>query len=441
MNKINAVLIVFTVLIFSTCKKQTPAISDQLPPPETAAAPVKDPEVNDTIRFLENRIRQDPGDFIAHNKLAEQYLQRLRETGDLVFLELAARAVRASLGVLPAEQNKGALALLAQVEFSSHNFPAARDHALRLIELEPNKGYPFQILGDALLELGNYDEAKTAFEQMEKLGLSHPLARSAAETRWARLAWLSGDLRKARQHYSIALKIVSVLPQPPPENLAWCHWQLGETAFAEGDYKTAEKHYLDALKAFPKHAPTLASLGRVRAAAGDLPGGIEYAEQAVRLLPKPEFVAALGDLYQLAGRPDEAGKQYELVEQIGRLSASGGNVYNRSLALFYADHDLNPEKAYQLAAAEYETRRDIYGADVLAWTALKAGRLDEAQTAITAALRLGTRDARLFYHAGMIAAAAGDAANARKYLKESLALNPQFDPLQAVNARNMLMKY
>jgi Flp pilus assembly protein TadD len=87
---------------------------------------------------------------------------------------------------------------------------------------------------------------------------------------------------------------------------------------------------------------------------------------------------------------------------------------------------------------EYEVRRDIYGADALAWTALKAGKIAEARLAIKEVLRLGTKDARLFYHAGMIARAAGDKSGARDYLKRTLALNPQFDPLQAPIARKAL---
>src|SRR5262245_33234804 len=43
----------------------------------------------ETIRFLEDRVKKDPEDFIAYNKLAQQYLQRLRETGDLTYLNLA----------------------------------------------------------------------------------------------------------------------------------------------------------------------------------------------------------------------------------------------------------------------------------------------------------------------------------------------------------------
>jgi len=55
-----------------------------------------------------------------------------------------------------------------------------------------------------------------------------------------------------------------------------------------------------------------------------------------------------------------------------------------------------------------------------------------------AALRLGTQDARLFYHAGMIARATGQRASGRAYLERALSLNPQFDPLQATKAREAL---
>ena len=149
-------------------------------------------------------------------------------------------------------------------------------------------------------------------------------------------------------------------------------------------------------------------------------------------------MAALGDLYRLAGRDKDAAAQYSLVEKIGRLNELNGALYNRQLALFCADHDLKPEGAYANASREYAVRRDIYGADALAWTALKAGKIAEAQAAIKDALRLRTKDARLFYHAGMIACAAGDMKNARNYLHQALVLSPQFDPLQASIARKAL---
>ncbi len=437
LTKLTAFII--TALFLNACGKNPDTVLSKSFAPEMSANQLpKTTAANETIRFLETRITNDPEDFIAYNKLSSEYLQQMRETGDAAYLNLASRAAAASLKILPAHQNKGGLAVLILVKYSSHEFAAARDLAKQLIELEPGRGYPFQMLGDALLELGQYEDAENAFRQMEKFGGVQLVTQGAMHQRYAHLAALKGDQKGAVKHYSIALKMARSLPVPPPENVAYCQWQLGETAFAAGDYKTAEKHFADALAAFPDYPKALAAMGKVRAARGDLTSAIDFYERAANRFPDLTFVAALGDLYKIAGRETDADRQYELVEQIGRLSELNGTLYNRGLALFYADHNLKTEEAYAMAAKEYEERRDIYGADAVAWTALKAGKISEAQAAIKEVMRLGTQDAKLFYHAGMIAQAAGDTAAARKYLQRTLALNPKFNLLQAETCRKTL---
>ncbi|HEX8457510.1 MAG TPA: tetratricopeptide repeat protein [Pyrinomonadaceae bacterium] len=400
------------------------------------AVPTDSELTEDTIRFLEERVRSDTKDFIAYNKLSGYYLRAAQETGDMKYLELAARTSDASLKAIPAEANPGGLAASAQVKYMSHDFAGARDSALRLRELEPNKSLAHQLLAEALIELGNYEEAEAALSQMQRIGG----VNFATETRLARVDLLRGRVDAARKRYANALALALNVVPPSRETVAWCRWQLGEIAFGRGDYEEAEQRYRESLATYTDYYRALAALGRVRAARGDMAGAIEQYEKVVKRLPDPAFVAALGDLYKLAGREREAEAQYALVEQIARLGALQGALYNRQLALFYADHDLKAAEAYRLAAKEYEVRRDIYGADALAWAALKAGKTDEARAAIKDALRLGTEDARLFYHAGMIARAAGDAEGARKFLERALALNPQFDPLQARVAREALTK-
>jgi tetratricopeptide (TPR) repeat protein len=343
------------------------------------------------------------------------------------------RAARASLATLPAELNIGGLRALAEVEYALHNFAAARDHATRLTQLEPDKSYPYQILGETLVELGDYERAAIAYRQMQSLSS----ITTATESRLARLAFLRGETEIARRHLAAALAAATNSDAARSETVAWCQWQLGELSFAIGDYKAAEQHYRDSLNTFPDYFRALAGLARTRAAHGDLQEAINGFERATRILPDPVVIAALGDLYKLAGRDAEAAQQYRLVERIAHLGKSDA-LYNRQLALFYADHDMKAEEAYRHAVKEYETRPDIYGADAVAWTALKAGKLDEAQAKIKEALRLDTKDAKLYYHAGMIARAAGDATAAREYLKRALTLNPHFDFLQAAHARATL---
>src|SRR5438045_6819433 len=137
-------------------------------PPPAALLPSDDEGTMTAIRFLEDRVKRDPDDLIAYNKLAVYYLQLVRETGDVKYLELASRAAHASLNAVPKEQNLGGLVMLAQSEYAAHDFLSARDHAKEMTEYEPRKGYGYQMLGDALLELGDYDGANTAYARMKQ---------------------------------------------------------------------------------------------------------------------------------------------------------------------------------------------------------------------------------------------------------------------------------
>ena len=395
---------------------------------------VEEKESAENVRFLLDRVKRDPDDFLIQNMLASSMLQKVRETGSGDYLEAAKRASRASLASVPPERNSGGLSAQARVAMAEHDFVAAQRDGLRLTQLDPGTINSWGVLTDALLELGEYAKADAAINEMRKLGSN----TAETEIRVGRLLFLQGDTAAAQKHLFRALAFALNIPAPPRETVAWCRWQLGEMAFSRGDYPDAERYYNEALATYPGYVQALASLGRVQAASGGLNNAIERYEEAVRRFPDPTFVAGLGDLYHLAGREKEAQTQFALVRQVGHLSALNGARYNRQIAIFYADHDKNLAEAYDNAVREYKERRDIYGADTLAWAALKFGKLSEAQKAISAALRLTTRDAKLYYHAGMIARACGNRALARELIQRALNLSPSFDPLQARLAKSAL---
>ena len=54
------------------------------------------------------------------------------------------------------------------------------------------------------------------------------------------------------------------------------------------------------------------------------------------------------------------------------------------------------------------------------------------------ALKLGTKDAMLFYHAGMIERSLNNKAKAKIYLEQALAINPYFHPTQPDEIRSVL---
>lgn len=379
------------------------------------------------IRFLEQRVRRDPEDITALNRLAGLYLQRARETGAVDYLLLAGKKATQSLAAVPEVGNVDGLAMRCRVAFESHEFTDAREAAGRLVGLAADKASSHALLGDALLELGDYSGAEASYARMRELDPDGV----GTLARLARLAFLKGNVTASREQLEAAIGQARQRVEDAPEPAAWCAWQLGELAFATGDYPAAEGWYRQSLEYFPAYFRALASLGRVRAARDDLTGAIEQYEHAVAIVPDPTFVAALGDLYELAGRPTDARRQHDLVGKIARLTAFYGALYNRPFALFRADHHLAAAEAYADALREYEVRKDVYGADVVAWTALRAGKIDQSTAAVHEALRLGTPDAKLLYHAGMIALAAGERTAAQEFLARAMKLNPRFDPLQA----------
>jgi tetratricopeptide (TPR) repeat protein len=407
-----------------------------------APAPVLSPalassskeETTSTVRFFEERVKRDPDDFIAHNQLVGYYLELEKETGDTRYLELALAAAHNSLKALPAEQNTDGLAALVKAEAAHHLFASAHKNSLRLVELEPGKLSSYVLLFDQLFELGKYDEAARVLAKMDTL----PRADAAVETRHAQLAQITGDMETAARRFKAALALSLAMSGTPAETISWYHWRLGEIEFSAGRYDTAERHYRDALKVLPDDLHARASLARVRAATGDVEGAIREYEAVNQQLPEPPYLSALGDLYKLTGREAEAAAQYDRVEAVARANPLESKLHERLLAIYFADHDLKPQEAYDIAVRDYANRQDIYGADTLAWTALKAGKIREAQAAIKDAMRTGVKDARILYHAGMIARAADDASAARDYLERALKLNPQFDPLQVSIAKKVL---
>jgi tetratricopeptide (TPR) repeat protein len=388
--------------------------------------------VDRTIVICHKVLRVRPDDATIYYKLGDAYVEKGRETGDITYYNLASQSLQHALKIEP--ELSPARRHLAYVLYSLHDFAGAALEARRAIALDPRDSNAYGVLGDTQLETGQYDGAAKTYAEMATVrdDLYSYSRRSGLETIRGDNSAAIADLKRA-----IADGIRS---GEPAEGIAWVQTRLAEDYFLLGELDEAAAQDQAALTTYPGYYRALASLGQVRAAQGKLDEAAGLYRGAIAVIPLPEYAAALSDVYAKMSRAQDAQRQRELVEFIARLNAINRVLYNRVLVDYYADHDLEHQQAIDLAMREFQVRQDIYGHDALAWALYRGGQAAEALPHITAALRFGTTDARLYFHAGMIYLALGRNDRARASLARALAINPHFQPiLDDVAAREYAM--
>ena len=376
------------------------------------------------LRELEAMVKMDPADFAAWNTIADTELRLLGETADLAHLTRAAAAVEHSLKSANPESNRGGLAMRARVALASHHFADAKRDAEQLRALMPDSGYPLQLLGDALFNLGAYDDAARVWEQM----LARDGSTPATEPRLAQLDLIHGRTERAKERLTTALDFARKLTPPATGTVAWCQVQLGELAFRSGDWETAETQYAATLSTQPDDSAAQDHLAELRGAQGRFDEAIALYTREIARTPRPELMQALGDLCISAQRTADAKiwRDRALAAYLAPIGR-GEILYLHHLSGFYADSLNDPTRALDCAQRDFHENPNLHATDALAWALRKAGQTGEAAAMSARALATGTRDAHILYHAGMIRMGAGDITGGGALLQQALAANPRYN--------------
>ncbi len=381
------------------------------------ATPARTPA--DAVATLEQAVARNPSDVNSLQALGVAYVRQAVQTANPSFYDLAEKALDGADASQPDVDNtligRGVLAL------SRHQFAEALTFGERVHARNPDSPTALTVLVDAQVELGHYAAAAASLQDV--------LDRRPGLTALARVSYLRelhGDTPGAVE----AMRQAEAAGAGQPFDVATVATFLGDLEFNQGHIQTAATAYRRALRLQPDLV--LAQLGeaRVDAARGATRRAIVSLERLTRRIPLPAAVTLLGDLQELDGRVADASRSFELVRTIGKLQQASGQVTDLEMALFEADHATNAAAAapaVDLARKAYTARPDsIYTADAMAWALFRAGDPAGAVPYVNRALRLGTEDALLHYHAAMIADANGNDARARTELQAALARNPYF---------------
>jgi tetratricopeptide (TPR) repeat protein len=381
---------------------------------QTSTAPVPiDASPSQILNALQTRLATTPRDWSAWASLGELYVQTARRTADPSFYPKAQGALEKSLDLHPG--NAGGLIGMSSLAAARHDFSAALGWARQAVAAAPHNASAYGVEGDALIELGRYDQAFATVQRMIDI---RPDLSSYARASYARE--LQGDVDGAIADMNLALQAAS-----SPADAAWADYQLGELWLNGGRLDRAQDAYARAAAQDPTYIPARQGLAKVAAARGQFGRAIGLYTWVIDRLPLPQYVIELADVYTAAGRTRDAAQQAGLLGVEERLARANGVNLDLEQATYDADHG-HASAALSAARAEWNRRHSVLVADALAWSLYVNGRYAQARTYSVRALALGTRNALMWFHRGMIERALGHRVAAREALARAVAINPHF---------------
>jgi tetratricopeptide (TPR) repeat protein len=371
------------------------------------------------ISRLQQQIQSGRNLQLGLEQLGWAFVAKARESFDPGFYKLAEQCARSIEMRNP--QSQEAMLLRAHVLQNLHRFKESETLARRLVQ-QRGLSFDYGLLGDALMEQGKLSDAVESYQRMMNL---KPDLRAYA--RAAHMRWLKGDLAGAIEAMQLA---VSAASPSDAESAAWVNTRLAFYEFQAGHVDEAERRCAFALSLQNNYAPTLLLKGKMLLAQDRFREAVDALQNAVKLNPLPEYQWTLAEALRAAGRENDASG----IEV--QLRKHGASSDPRTLALFLATRHENPGTALRLARTELGSRGDVFTHDALAWSLAAAGNLAEAHNEMQRALAEGTQDARLFFHAAMIASQAGRIADAERWLRKASELSQLLLPSERNELQN-----
>lgn len=385
--------------------------------------------ISDVISLWRERSAGQPLDYLNRTQLGSALATQARENADLAGYEEAESVLREALSVNPSYP-PARLALASTLQ-AQHRFVEARSLAVGVHADKPSAA-ALALIGDSNFELGDYDAAAKAYDELRALERTAPVI-----SREARLASVRGDNQGAVTLAAEALAASQRLALRPNAS-AFYYFQLGHFRFESGDVSGAIADLEQALGTDPGSAAASEKLAFVYASTGRVDEALALYLELIESGPAPDLYGSAADLYVTLGN-SSAAVTHELAgvalaeETIDRFPAE-----RRHLVGFLLDRD--PQLALGLAEADLLERQDVGAYDTMAWALHRNGRHEEAAEMIELALAHGTRQASILYHAGAIAAANGSNQVAIDHLEMALSVNAKFHPTEAVDAVELLAR-
>lgn len=375
-------------------------------------------ELDREIAAVQAHVERQTKSWLMLEKLANLYLRRARLSGSYDDYAAATEALDRAFERAPADT--GPVLTRASLNFTLHRLagvePDLVSYERRPVIDKPTQAHIAGMRGDVAFERGEYARARELYEAALALAVRAPLLAKLAQWHWR-----TGDFDEAERRYAEAREL---MPDDALEARAWVDLQLGLMDLERGRYDDAFGHYRDGAALLggwwllEEHIAEIAALQHRDAFA------LALYDDIIARTGKAEFLDAKAGLLERAG--DTAGA--------AKARAQAAEIYEAELARFpeasyghALDHVLEcgpPERALELATANYELRPGVPAMIALAEARLGVDDITGAKEIIDRALATPWVSAELSWVASQIYARLGHADRAAELRREAEALHP-----------------
>ena len=372
------------------------------------------------IAFWQMRLQQDPQSFVNLSELGYYYLGLFKLKGDVQHLKKGDSLLKLAASHLN-NTDPNLLQALSQVAITQHQFQAAANYNQQAFEQEGSPYIHALLSFDVGMELGQYQLAKGKLNDLKDQQSFDYLIRKA------KYLDHNGDLEGAIE---LMEKAFAKVAQTNKIALyCWALSYLGDMYGHAGRIEESYAAYLNVLQHDPSYLYALRGIAWI-AYAHD-----KNAAEAKRILKfvvantnDPQVYLTLAEI--AAFEKDKALKGAYIDLFLKAVSHSGYKaMYNKALIEIYTTEKVNLAKAQQLAEDEVSKRPTPETYSWLAWVHFNKGEKEKAYQLFITHVKGRAFEPEVLRKGAYIMEAAGEAEQAKTYLKECLSSGFELGPV------------
>jgi len=383
-----------------------------------------------SVRFWENKLREQPENFVYQSKIAGKYAAWFRLAGDVEQLHRSDSLLLCVHRQFP--DQVGALQALAANAVTRHAFAEAEAYLRRGYRLGENKYSSALMLTDVLLERGDFDDAAYFLKGLENGNRFDYLIREM------KLHDQQGNLPQAIGCMEKALAIAR--RSGSRELLNWSLSNLADMYGHDGQIRKSYETYLEALALNPADLHALRGIAWVAYSHDKNPAEARRILQFLQgVHPVPDYDLLLAEIAEYEQNDAEAAAFREsFVQKAG--NPAYGNMYKSYLCALAATENGRSTAALEIARQEIAERPHPMSYNLLAWATYQNGDKKTALDIVQNHVFDRTEEPDALYFSGVILRENGRKQAARKCLEAALDASYELGPVATKEIRAELAK-